>query len=288
MEKLTRVHFSNLDKVLYPAVTVRKAQVVRYYLSVAPRMLGFLNERVVVSNRFPDGVQEQGFYEKDAPNGKPDWVETFTRFSQSSRRYIRYVLCNNLDTLLWLANLSALEIHVTLSLVDAFEKPDLALFDLDPKPPAGFGEAIEVALLLKEKLDAMGLVSFVKTTGKKGLHVVLPIVREYTYAQTREFVHQVGKLMAKESHLVVSEASQSRDPGKVFIDYPQNSSSRTMICPYSLRAEPEATVSTPLDWSQLYEAGLTPSQHNIFTLTENNRNPWKDILESRQRLSRNG
>ena len=94
MEKLTRVHVSNLDKVLYPAVTVRKAQVIKYYISVAPRMLGFLNERVVVSNRFPDGVQEEGFYEKDAPSGKPDWVETFTRFSESSRRYIGYVLCS--------------------------------------------------------------------------------------------------------------------------------------------------------------------------------------------------
>lgn len=281
MEKLTQVGFTNLDKVLYPAVSVRKSQVIKYYLAVAPRMLNFLSDRVVVSNRFPDGVDKEGFYEKDAPMGKPPWVETFTRYSESTQRDIRYVVCNNLDTLLWLANLSALEIHVTLSRVDSFEKPDLMLFDLDPEPPAGFDEAVKVALLLKEKLDALGLVSFVKTTGKKGLHVVLPIVREYSYVQTREFVHQVGKFIARETSLVVSEVSRSREPGKVYIDYPQNSSSKTLICPFSLRAESGATVSTPVEWGQL-EEGLRPSQFNIFTVVESKKDPWKDILEKQR------
>ena len=283
MKSLTRVEFSNLEKVLYPAIGVTKGQVIEYYIRVAPRMLDFLMGRVAVMNRFPDGVDRKGFYEKDAPAGTPSWVDTFARYSESSHREIRYVVCNNLDTLLWLANLSALELHITLSSAESFERPNLVLFDLDPEPPAGFNEAIQVALLLKEKLEALGFVSYVKTTGKKGLHVVLPVVTEYSYPQSRAFVHQVGKYLAGESSLVVSEASQSREAGKVYIDYPQNSSWKTMVSPYSLRAERDATVSTPVEWHEL-EEGIRPETFNIYTVAKRKKDPWKGLLDHRQRL----
>lgn len=282
-EKLTRVDFTNLNKILYPELRVTKSQVIEYYIRIAPRMLGLLANRPLSLTRFPDGVDKEGFYEKDIPMGTPSWVETFKRYSDTAQRDIHYIVCNDLDTLLWLANLAALEIHMTLSRTDSFESPDLALIDLDPEPPAGYDDVVEVALLLKEKLDSLGLGSYVKTSGKKGLHVLIPVVQGYTFRQTREFVHRIGKELAKESDLIVAEFSRSREPGKVFIDYLQNSHARTMVCPYSLRATPKATVSMPLEWAQIRRE-LNPEELNITTARDIQSEPWKNLLEDRQRL----
>jgi bifunctional non-homologous end joining protein LigD len=282
MERLTKFRFTNLDKILYPKLEVKKLNIIEYYIKIAPKMLGFLAERIVVLNRFPDGVEEKGFYEKDSPRGTPSWVETFARFSETSGREINYIVCNDLNTLLWLANLAALEMHIALSQVESYENPDQLLFDLDPEPPAGFNEAVEVAFTLKENLDSLGFKSYIKTSGKKGLHVLLPLVGDYNFSQTREFVHQFGKYLARDSDLVVSELSQSKDPGKVYVDYLQNSAGRTMICPYSLRAMPKATVSTPVEWGEL--KGLNPEKLNVFTVKERKKNPWAGFWEDRQRL----
>jgi bifunctional non-homologous end joining protein LigD len=283
MERLTKVKFSNLDKVLFPMSRIRKAQIIEYYIKIAPKMLDFLADRPLVTTRYPDGINQEGFYEKDAPKGTPSWVETFRRYSETAKRNVDYVVCNSLDTLLWLANLAALEIHIPLSRVDAYQKPDLILFDIDPEPPANFDDAIEVAQLLKERLDAMSLVFFVKTSGKKGLHIVLPVVRSYSYGQTREFVHQIGKYLANGSDLVVSEFSHSRDPGTVYVDYLQNSKGRTMVCPYSTRAEENATVSTPLEWREL-KKGLKPKEFNIFSVVKRKVNPWEDLWKHKQKF----
>jgi bifunctional non-homologous end joining protein LigD len=215
--------------------------------------------------------------------GTPPWVKTFRRYSETAKREIHYIVCNDLDTLLWLANLAALEIHMTLSRADSFESPDLALIDIDPEPPASYDDAVGVALLLKEQLDALGLRAYIKTSGKKGLHAVIPVVDGYTFRQTREFVHQIGKQLARESDIVVSEFSKSRDPGTVFIDYLQNSHGRTMICPYSLRATSRATLSMPLEWTQIRH-GLNPEEFNILSALENQGNPWKDLFHDKQRL----
>lgn len=282
MEKLTRVRFTNLDKVMYPELGVTKAQIIEHYIKVAPRMLFFLRDRITVMTRFPDGIKGEGFYEKNVPRGAPDWVETFKRYSETSGREIKYVICNDLETLLWLANLASLEIHVTLSKAETYGKPNLVLFDIDPEPPAGIEEAGEIALSLKEKLESLGFKSFVKTTGKKGLHVLLPIVNDYSFTQTREFVHQFGRHLSRENPRVVSERSRSQEPGKVYIDYLQNSRGRTMICPYSLRAEEGATVSTPLEWREL--KGLNPKKLNVFSVSKIRKDPWDGFWEEKQRL----
>ena len=150
MEKLTRVKFSNLDKVLYPELRLTKKDVIEHYIKVAPRMLPFLRERTLVRTRYPDGIGE----------GKPDWVETFTKYSKSSDKYTSYIVCNNLDTLLWLANLAALEMHTPLSKIPDTGKPDLILFDIDPEPPAGIREAVQVALLDGPAAFDIGQFSF--------------------------------------------------------------------------------------------------------------------------------
>jgi bifunctional non-homologous end joining protein LigD len=242
-----------------------------------------LADRPIVLTRFPEGVDKEGFYEKDAPQGTPSWVKTYRRYSETADRDIDYIVCNDIDTLLWLANLAALEIHMTLSKTSSFQKPDLVLFDVDPEPPIDFDNVVEVALLLKTTLDRLRLKSYVKTSGKKGLHVVVPIVQEYTFQQAREFVHNIGKSLAKKSKIIVSEFSKSKDPGTVFIDYLQNSHGRTMTCPYSLRATPQATVSTPLKWDDL-KKGLKPEKFNLSTMMKIQSNPWKGLLEDSQRL----
>jgi len=283
-KRLTKVEFTNLGKVLYPELRITKGQVIEYYIRIAPRMLELLAMRPAVLTRFPDGVDKQGFYEKDVPVGTPSWVRTFKRYSETAKRDLHYIICVDIDTLIWLANLAALEIHVTLSGINSFESPDLVLIDIDPEPPVKFPAVVQVALLLKEKLDALGLRSFIKTSGKKGLHVVIPLTPGYSFRQVREFVHKVGKSLEKESEIVVADFSRSREPGTVFIDYLQNSHGRTMICAYSLRATPKATVSTPFEWKNIKKV-LDPDAFNIFSVVKIRKDPWEGLFEERQKLT---
>jgi bifunctional non-homologous end joining protein LigD len=283
LEGLTKVRFTNLDKILYPESEINKAQVIEYCIKIAPQMLKFLEDRPLVTTRFPEGINKKGFYGKDAPKGTPSWVETFRRYSKTAKRNLDYIVCNNLDTLLWLANLAALEIHIPLAKTGSSEKPDMILFDVDPEPPADINNAIEITKLLKETLDNLSLVSYVKTSGKKGLHVIVPIVSNYTYKITREFVHQIGKHLKKENELVVSEFSRSQEKGKVYIDYGQNSAGKTMVCPYSLRATECASVSTPLAWNQLQKS-LKPEAFNIFSVVTLKNKPWETFWSTTQKL----
>jgi bifunctional non-homologous end joining protein LigD len=282
-ERLTKVEFTNLDKILFPQLKITKAQVIEYYVKIAPKMLGFLADRPVVLTRFPDGVDKEGFYEKDAPEGKPPWVKTVRIYSKTADRNVNYILCNDLDTLIWLANLATIEIHIPLSTADSREKPDLVLFDIDPEPPASYEEAAEVALSLKEKLDQLGLESYAKTSGKKGFHILIPIIREHSFRETRAFAHEIGQQLAKEHKIAVSEFSETKKPGTVFVDYLQNSHGRTMVCPYSLRVTPEATVSTPLEWDEV-EKRIKPAEFNIFSVASLRKDPWRDVFENRQKL----
>jgi bifunctional non-homologous end joining protein LigD len=282
-DDLTKVQFTNLQKILYPKIGVKKLQVVEYYIRIAPKMLYFLMDRAIVMNRFPDGVDKEGFYEKDASQGVPEWIDTFKKYSETADRDIGYVVGGELDTLIWLANMAAVEINIMLSKTGSYENPDLVFIDLDPEPPADFVDAVTVASILKEDLDSLGLKSFVKTSGKKGLHIVLPVLERYSFKETREFVHILGKHVARGSEKVVSEFSQGRDPGKVFVDYTLNHSGKTMIAPYSLRAEESATVSTPLDWKDVRK-GLNPLDFNIFNVPKISESPWEGLFDYKQKL----
>jgi len=283
-EKLTKVEFTNLEKILFPKLEIKKVQVIEYYIKIAPKILDFLSNRPLVLNRFPEGIAKKGFYEKDAPQGTPLWVKTKKSYLETSKRDINFVVCNDLDTLIWLANIAAIEIHIPFSKVGSREKPDMVFFDIDPEPPATYKEATSVALLLKEKLGNLGIESYVKTSGKKGLHIIVPIFPEYSFQETKTFVHKIGRQLAKEHQLVVSEFNETKKPGKVFVDYLQNSHGRTMVSPYSLRAVPEATVSTPLDWSEV-EKGIKPTELNISSVVKREKDPWKKIFDNKQRLT---
>jgi bifunctional non-homologous end joining protein LigD len=280
---LTAVTFTHLDKVLFPGAGITKSRMIEYYIRAAPRMLYFLHDRVLVMNRFPDGVDSSGFYEKDAPAGTPGFVETFTRYSETAHREIHYIVCNNLDTLLWVVNLAAVEINMTLSTIRLYERPDLIFVDIDPEPPATFAMASEAALLVHDNFKDRGLRSYVKTSGKKGIHILVPIARGRSFQETRRFVHEIGIGVARTRPFIVSEFPRSRDPGTVFIDYLQNAAGKTMICPYSLRAIPGATVSMPVRWEDI-ERGIRPQDFNISTVIPGKEDPWTGIFEDAQEV----
>ena len=286
--KLTKVKLKNLDKCFYPDVGVTKAHVIEYYVTLAPKILPVIQDRPLVLTRYPDGIKDSqlgktSFFEKNAPEGTPAWVKLYPIYSPTSKRDVNYILCNDLDTLIWLANLAALEIHMPFSTIHEVKKPDLLFFDVDPEPPATLSDAADVALQLKDRLLAMGLTPFIKTSGKKGLHVVIPIEPEHSFEATRAFVHQIGMELAKNNNLIVSEFKDTKKPGKVFTDYLQNSPMRTMVIPYSLRPTPEATVSTPLEWSEV-QKGLNPTNYTLFSVSKRTSNPWKEIFSKRCKL----
>jgi bifunctional non-homologous end joining protein LigD len=286
MEKLTKAKFTNLNKILYPELGITKFDIIKYYISVAPRILPFLKSRALVRTRYPDGIDQESFYEKDAPKGKPDWVETFTKYSKTSEKYTDYIVCNDLDTLIYLANLAAIELHIPLSVVPETDIPDMILFDLDPEPPAGLEETVTAAFLIKKKLDELDYVSYVKTSGKKGLHLLVPIEPKYDFEDTKGYVREIGAEISEESEFIVYERSKTKDPGTVLIDYPQNSERATIIAPYSLRAVKEITYSAPIEWSELSSIRLF--DYNIFSIEYRNKQPWKDFFKKRKSLHLKG
>jgi bifunctional non-homologous end joining protein LigD len=283
MSRIGRVAISNLDKVLYPGLGLTKKEIIEYYIRIAPRILPYLAGRPVVLNRFPDGIDNQGFFEKNAPPETPDWVTLSPHYSGTARRVVSYIVCDSLDTLIWLANLAAIELNITLSPANDPEKPDFAFFDIDPEPPAGMEETVRVTRALGDVLQGLGIRGYVKTSGKKGLHVVVPVKPGYDFHQVRNFVHATGILLSREYEGVVSEFPRSRDPGTVFVDYLQNSSWKTMACPYSLRPVPGAPVSCPLSWEEL-ALSLRPEDFNIVTMSSRTEDPWKGIFDDRQSI----
>jgi bifunctional non-homologous end joining protein LigD len=244
-----QVKLSNLDKVLYPEAGFAKRDVIDYHARVAPVVLPHLDGRALTLKRYPNGVDAQFFYEKNAPSHRPDWVSTARVGS------IDYVVVDHEATLVWLANLADLELHTSLALAREPERPTLVAFDLDPGPPATIVECARVALLLEGMFQGLGLQSFAKTSGSKGMQVYLPINGEATFAQTKAFSKAVAELLAREEPgLVVARQTKSARAGKVLVDWGQNDINKTTVNVYSLRAMARPTVSTPLSWDEVRDA----------------------------------
>ena len=242
---------SNLDKVLYPATGFTKRDVIEYYAAVAPVLLPHLADRPLTVKRYPDGVEGKAFFEKQSPSHRPEWVQTVAVPSER-RRQIDFTLVADLPTLVWLANLAALELHVPLARAPALGRPTAVVFDLDPGPPATVIECCRVALWLEGAFEQLGLRSFPKTSGSKGIQVYVPVAGAVTYEQTKEFARNVAVLVERaEPGLAISRMAKSLRAGRVLIDYSQNDEHKTTVCVYSLRARERPTVSTPLEWDEL-------------------------------------
>jgi bifunctional non-homologous end joining protein LigD len=243
---------SNLEKVLYPASGFTKQQVIDYYVRIAPAILPHLKGRALTRKRYPDGVEAQPFFEKNAPMHRPDWVKTAPIWSEGNHRTVHYVLANDLATLVWLANLAALELHPSLSLAEDIMCPTEMVFDLDPGPPADIVQCCQVGLWLREIFAHLGLESFPKTSGSKGLQLYVPLNTPTTYDATKLFSHALAQLLEHDHPgQVVSEMKKQVRTGKVFVDWSQNDEHKTTIAVYSLRAKEHPTVSTPVTWAEV-------------------------------------
>jgi bifunctional non-homologous end joining protein LigD len=253
------LEISNLDKVLYPDAGFTKGEVIDYYTRIAGALLPHLADRPLTRIRYPNGVGRPGFFEKNVPAGIPKWVRRERLPSPGSsvgRGTIDYVVVDGLASLVWLANMAALELHVPQWKVDS-AGPDLLVVDLDPGPPAGLDECAEVAVLLRERLAADRIDVLPKTSGRKGMQLMAPIAASQSSEIVADYAHRVAvELERAHPRLIVSRMTKSLRPGKVFIDWSQNASAKTTVAPYSLRAESSPSASTPLTWAEVEDGML--------------------------------
>jgi bifunctional non-homologous end joining protein LigD len=282
---------SNLTKVLYPEAGFTKGEIIDYYSRIAPILLPHLADRPLTVKRYPNGVDQQFFFEKNAPRGTPSWVRTVTLpvpGSTKNRETIDYVVVQDLPTMVWLANLAALELHVPQWRVPPrARKPrtDLIVFDLDPGPPATIAECCEVAVRLRELLEDDGLHPVAKTSGSKGMQVSAPV--EVSDPElTSKYAHGLAKRLEGElPQLVVSRMSKSLRPRKVFVDWSQNNPAKTTVAPYSLRAKSTPTVSTPLLWKEVEKGGpLSFTADEVLDRVDEHGDVFAAVLDDANRV----
>jgi bifunctional non-homologous end joining protein LigD len=260
-----KITLTNLDKLMWKKEGVTKADVIQYYLGVAEKMIPLIKNRPLMLNRFPHGVPGKSFVQKDWPN-HPGWVEIVKVRSESLNKSVRHVVCNEKATLVWLADMACLEINQFLSSAPKTEWHDLVLVDLDPYPPAEFEDAVEIARAVHSALVEMKLRHMIKTSGADGFHFLIPVVPKYSIETIRRFVLLLGILL---EDLVPKKVSTSRNRaqriGKVYVDFFQNGLQKTVAAPFTLRPEPGAPISFPLDSSRL-NTRFQPSDFNIQTV----------------------
>src|SRR5216684_4920731 len=283
---------TNLDKVLYPATGFTKRQVIDYYARIAPALLPHLKGRALTLKRYPNGVDSEFFYEKNAPQHRPDWVKTAPIWSEGNRRTVHYILANDLATLVWLANLAAIELHPSLALAKDITCPTMMVFDLDPGPPANIVQCCQVGMWLCEIFEHFRLESFPKTSGSKGLQIYVPLNTPTSYESTKTFSHALAQLLEHEHpDMVVSDMKKTLRTGKVFVDWSQNDEHKTTIAVYSLRARERPTVSTPVTWEEV-ERALKKKDANLLVFeakqvvarVEKMGDLFAPVLELKQRL----
>ncbi len=245
------VRFSNLDKLFWPEEGYTKGDLVEYYRAISPWLLPWLADRPVVLTRYPDGITGKSFFQKDAPKFIPEWLRTETMWSEHAKREIDYFICEDVPSLLYLANMGTIPLHIWASRVGSLENPDWCVLDLDPKE-APFSRVVEVALAVHELCEEIGLPSYVKTTGSTGLHVLLPLARRFTYAQCRSFGELLSRVVVdRRRDIATVTRSIERREGKVYLDFVQNGHGRLIVAPFSVRPLPEAPVSMPLRWEEI-------------------------------------
>jgi bifunctional non-homologous end joining protein LigD len=283
---------SNLDKLFWPDEGITKGDLLAYYRAVAPAIVPHLRDRPFTMKRYPDGAYGKFFFQKDAPKHMPEWIprvpfEVSTRETPRQRRKVDFALVNDELALLWMVNMGCIDMNTWYSRVDKPERPDWVLFDLDPSPDVGFRETVQVTLLVKQALDALGLVGFPKTSGSEGIHVLVPVQRRHTYDETREFAEIVARAIAS-SHrgLATTEWTKAKRRG-VLIDSNQNGEGKTIASVYSVRPKAGAPVSTPLRWDEVTE-DLDPfafTMDEVRRRIERDGDLYADVLTTKQSLT---
>jgi bifunctional non-homologous end joining protein LigD len=283
---------SNLDKVFFPLEGITKGNLLEYYRAVAPVLVPHLKDRPFTMVRWPDGIEAGRFFQKDAPSHMPEWIPTFrtlvsTRESPRKKKWVNFPVVNDELALLWMVNMGCIDMNAWYSRVDKPDRPDFVLFDLDPSPDVGFKETVQVALLVKQALDAFGLVGFPKTSSGEGMHVLVPVERRHTFEDTRQFAEIVAGAIARTNRgLATTEWTKSKRRG-VLIDSNQNGEGKTIASAYSVRPRPGAPVSTPLRWEEVTEQ-LDPLSFTMGKVLERVRKHgdlFEGVLTTTQRLN---
>jgi bifunctional non-homologous end joining protein LigD len=284
---------SNLDKPFWPDEGITKGDLLRYYRDIAPVVVPHLRDRPFTMKRYPDGAFGKSFFQKDAPSHMPDWIPTVevqatTREAPRQTRTIRAPLVNDELALLWMVNMGCIDLNTWYSRIDKPNRPDWVLFDLDPSPDVGYKEVVQVALLVKHAVDALGLLSFPKTSGAAGMHVLVPVARRYTYEDTRHFSEVVAAAIASTHRgLATTEWSKAKRRG-VLIDANQNGQGKTIASAYSVRPKEGAPVSTPLRWDEVVES-LDPSAFTMEAVLHRvgeHGDLFEGVLTTKQSLSK--
>jgi len=285
-----KLRLTNLEKMMWPAEGITKAELIKYYADMGEILLPHLRDRLFIMSRYPDGIEGEMFYQKDCPDYRPDWLQTYPVKSPEVGKTINYIICNDLPTLMWLANQACIELHVWLAKIPRINFPDILVFDLDPMPPADFADTLEVAILVREALAQFGLQGYPKTSGATGLHVFVPVKPEYSYSETRrcvEFIcRQINSVFPQKTTLERLVADRE---GKVYLDYLQNTRGKTMTFQYSLRPVSRAAVSTPLTWAEVEKRKIRPGDFrmdNIRDRVTEVGDLYRDFLDRGQSLGK--
>jgi len=279
------IAITHADKLWFPEDRITKLEVARYYAAVAPRMLSWLNQRFLTAERCPDGIAGGCFFEKDFSDNLPAGVPTQAVLAESAGKNVHYVVGGSKETLLSLVNLGCIAIHIMNCRVASLDRPDWLAFDLDPST-GQFHDAAKAASLLRELLNELRLRSFPKTTGGRGLHILVPLQRGMNQEQVRHFAYSISQEMASRSPTTITvEMRKAKRQNRVFADWLRNAFGQTIVAPYSLRCRPGAPVSTPLDWDEV-RSELNPSRFNIRTIQHRleGNDPWAEFWRCRQTL----
>jgi bifunctional non-homologous end joining protein LigD len=280
------VRLTNLHKPFWPELSITKRDLLQYYADVAPLLLPHLVNRAMVMKRYPNGAASDFFFMKRAPEPRPEWIQICS-IAHRSGNIIEFPVVQDLATLLWIVNLGCIDLNQWYARCDDVDRPDYVHFDLDPVEPAGFAQVREAALLVHEALDALGMPNLAKTTGSRGIHVYVPIVRGPTQKQVWEFAKSLAQaLAARRPRVLTSEYRIAKRPaGRVLVDYNQNAWGRTLASVYSVRPKPRATVSTPVTWDEV-ASGIETEDFRLDNVRARLRRTgdlWKPLLSTRGR-----
>ncbi len=287
-----KLSLSNLEKDLYPSYGFTKAQILEYYRRISPFILPHLKGRALTLKRYPEGVEQEYFFEKRCPSHRPSWVETAEVIQDDGGR-MTFCVVNDLNALMWVENLASLELHVPLARADSPKRPDSMVFDLDPGDQADVLDCARVAFTVRDLLKGLGLACYVKTSGQKGLHVFVPLNSdEMTFDQTKQFSKSVAEVLQRNyPDQITAKVAKEQRKRKVFINWAQNDDSKTMICVYSLRAGKKPTVSFPLGWEELRDLTDRGDQARFQVIhsealmrAERDGDLFREVLAKQQRL----
>lgn len=278
---------TNPDKILFPQSKITKKELADYYASVAHLMLPFMQNRLLTMQRFPDGITGEGFYQKNIGDYFPDWID-YAPIKNNNGSITNYVIANNTETLIYLAYQAVITFHLWLSKADKIMYPDKIVIDLDPGENTSFETVKKYALIVRDALEERGITTFAMTTGSKGIHVVAPLVRRYTFDQVHEYTHELAReLVKKYPDELTLEIRKDKREGKLFVDYLRNTLGATSVAPYSVRPIEGAPVATPVTWDEVEDKKLAAQSYNIKNIHQRlktHKNVWKNYQTTKNHI----